>query len=103
MPDNTLQEAQNIVREFVKERNWETPAADILIHLVEETGEVARNILKMKDYGGQHTNDSEINMDEELADMLYLLLKLANETNVNLQEAFSSKIEKTAKRFPVQK
>ena len=100
MEEKTIKEAQELVRKFVDERDWQTPAEDILIHMVEEQGEVARNILAMKNYGGQHVKRSESGMDEELADMLYLLLKLANETNVDLNDALLKKLEKNAKRFP---
>ena len=69
--------------------------------MLEEMGEVARNVLKMKNYGGQHTSNSDQNMDEELADVLYLLLKLANESNVDINAAFQTKMEKNIKRFPI--
>ena len=95
-----IKEAQDLVDKFVKERNWQTPPSDILVHMMEEMGEVARNVLKMKNYGGQHTADSDNNMPEELADVFYLLLKLANESNVDLVDAFSKKMEKNSKRFP---
>jgi len=97
----TIKEAQKIIEDFVKERNWETSESDIVLHLTEELGEIARNILKMKNYGGQHTKYSEINMDEELGDVLYLILKLANQTNINLEEAFIKKIEKIRNKYPV--
>lgn len=100
MEQKNLRELQVYVKNFVDERNWQTPASDILIHMVEELGEVARNVLKMKNYGGQHTADSDHNMHEELADVFYLLLKLANESKVDLVDAFSKKMEKNSKRFP---
>jgi len=95
-----IKEAQEIVNRVVSERKWETPSSDTFIHLVEELGEIARNILKMKNYGGQHTSDSKINLDEELADVFYLLLKLSNENNVDLDKALEKKIEEISKRFP---
>jgi len=100
MASRTLDDAQFFVREFVEQRNWQTSPSDILIHLVEELGEVARNVLILKNYGGQHVEGKKMNMDEELADVLYLLLKLANECNVNLSAAFESKMAKNAQRFP---
>ena len=100
MNQKNLRELQFYVKKFVDERNWQTPASDVLIHMVEELGEVARNVLKMKNYGGQHTSDANHNMGEELADVFYLLLKLSNESNVDLVEAFSQKMEKNSKRFP---
>lgn len=100
MEGKTIKELQEEVNAFVNERKWQTPIDDILIHIVEELGEVARNVLRMKNYGGQHTSDKENNMDEELADLLYLLLKMGNECKVDLGKAFDSKMEKNAKRFP---
>ena len=100
MEDKTIRGMQDYVNNFVMERGWQTPASDILTHIVEELGEVARNVLHMKNYGGQHTSDKDINMDEELADLLYLLLKMSNECNVDLGKAFTLKMEKNAKRFP---
>ena len=90
------QEAQEEVKAFVDARNWDTSESDILVHLTEELGEVARNVLKMKNYGGQHTSESENNMDEELADVFYLLLKMG----IDLRRALDEKMKKNAERFP---
>ncbi len=98
-----IKEAQDAVKKFVEERNWDTPAQEILIHLYEELGEVSRNVLKKSNYGGQHVKESEINMDEELADVFYLLLKLSNKYNVDLSTAFEDKMAKNTKRFNVNK
>lgn len=100
MVEITIKQSQQIVDDFVRERNWQTSASDITLHLVEEMGEIARNVLKMKNYGGQHTQNSEINMDEELADVFYLILKLANETNIDLEKALLTKMEKIRKKYP---
>mgnify|MGYP001573731886 CR=1 FL=1 len=100
MKNLTLEEAQKIVQEFIEERNWQNPPEEIILHMLEEFGEVARNALKLKNYGGQHTSNSPINMDEEIADVFYCLLKLANATNVDLTKAFTEKMDKNRKRFP---
>ena len=100
MQDKTIDELQKYVQKFIEERNWQNSPSEILVHIIEELGEVARNILHMKNYGGQHTSDKKTNMDEELADLLYLLLKMANECKINLAEAFSLKMKKNEQRFP---
>ena len=41
----TIKEAQKIIENFVKERKWETSESDIVLHLIEELGEIARNVL----------------------------------------------------------
>lgn len=100
MENLTLEESQKIVQKFIEERNWQNPPEDIVLHMLEEFGEVARNVLKMKNYGGQHISNSDINMGEELADILYNLLKLANTININLSKEFIEKMDKNRERFP---
>ena len=100
MENKNLKELQEWVKCFVDERGWKNNPGDILTHMVEELGEVARNVLHMKDYGGQHTFKEDINMGEELADLMYLLLKMSNECNVDLGKSFRLKMEKNVKRFP---
>lgn len=61
--------------------------------LTEEVGEVARIIARR--YGEQSEKESDKNKDlgEELADVLFVTLCLANQTKINLQEAFDRKLE----------
>lgn len=69
-----------------------------MAQLTEEVGEVARIIARR--YGEQSEKESDKNKDlgEELADVLFVVLCLANQTGVNLQEAFDNKLELKAKR-----
>jgi len=64
-----------------------------MAQLTEEVGEVARIISRR--YGEQSEKQSDKNKDlgEELADVLFVVLCLANQTGVNLQEAFDKKLE----------
>lgn len=61
--------------------------------LTEEVGEVARIIARR--YGEQSEKESDKNKDlgEELADVLFVTLCLANQTGINLQEAFDRKMK----------
>lgn len=63
-----------------------------MAQLTEEVGEVARIIARR--YGEQSEKESDKNKDlgEELADVLFVLLCLANQTGVDLQEAFDKKL-----------
>lgn len=64
-----------------------------MAQLTEEVGEVARIISRR--YGEQSEKESDKNKDlgEELADVLFVVLCLANQTGVNLQDAFDKKLE----------
>lgn len=66
--------------------------------LSEEVGEVARIISRR--YGEQSEKESDKNKDlgEELADVLFVTLCLANQTGTNLQEAFDKKMQKKTER-----
>ena len=60
--------------------------------LSEEVGEVARVIARQ--YGEQSFKESDNSeLGEELADVLFVVLCLANQTQTNLQEAFEKKLK----------
>ena len=64
-----------------------------MAQLTEEVGEVARIIARR--YGEQSEKESDKNKDlgEELADVIFVVLCLANQTGVNLEESFQKKLE----------
>lgn len=64
-----------------------------LAQLTEEVGEVARIIARR--YGEQSEKESDKNKDlgEELADVIFVVLCLANQTGVDLQTAFEKKLK----------
>ena len=63
-----------------------------MAQLTEEVGEVARIIARR--YGEQSEKESDKNKDlgEELADVVFVVLCLANQTGIDLQEAFAKKM-----------
>ncbi|MGB2117205.1 MAG: nucleotide pyrophosphohydrolase [Flavobacteriaceae bacterium] len=69
-----------------------------MAQLTEEVGEVARIIARR--YGEQSEKESDKTKDlgEELADVVFVVLCLANQTGVNLQEAFEKKLDLKTKR-----
>ncbi len=69
-----------------------------MAQLTEEVGEVARIIARR--YGEQSEKESDKNKDlgEELADVVFVVLCLANQTGVDLQAAFDKKMDIKTKR-----
>jgi NTP pyrophosphatase (non-canonical NTP hydrolase) len=69
-----------------------------MAQLTEEVGEVARIIARR--YGEQSEKESDKNKDlgEELADVVFVVLCLANQTGVDLQEAFDKKMALKSRR-----
>lgn len=69
-----------------------------MAQLTEEVGEVARIIARR--YGEQSEKESDKNKDlgEELADVVFVVLCLANQTGIDLQASFDKKMDKKTKR-----
>jgi NTP pyrophosphatase (non-canonical NTP hydrolase) len=66
--------------------------------LTEEVGELAR--IMARTYGDQSFKESDLkkNLADEMADVLWVLLCLANQTGVDLADAFQKNLEKKTKR-----
>ena len=68
-----------------------------MAQLTEEVGEVARIISRT--YGEQSKKDSDnSDLGRELSDVLFVVLCLANQTGINLQESFDKMMNMKAKR-----
>ncbi len=95
----TLQEAQQLVDDWIKTIGvrYFSPLTNMAI-LTEEVGEVARLISRL--YGEQSFKESDKQRDlgDELADVLWVVLCLANQTGVDLTEALRRNIEKKTQR-----
>ncbi|HWY34083.1 MAG TPA: nucleotide pyrophosphohydrolase [Nitrosopumilaceae archaeon] len=62
--------------------------------LTEEVGEVARIIARRYGEQSEKITDKEKKLDDELADVLFVLICIANQTNINLTEALKRNIDK---------
>jgi len=94
-----IQNAQTAVDEWIKEHGVRYfNELTNMAQLTEEVGEVARIIARR--YGEQSEKESDRNKDlgEELADVMFVVLCLANQTGVNLQESFDKKLQLKAPR-----
>jgi NTP pyrophosphatase (non-canonical NTP hydrolase) len=69
-----------------------------MAQLTEEVGEVARIIARRYGEQSEKESDKDKDLGEELADVLFVVLCLANQTGVNLQEAFDKRMDKKGKR-----
>ncbi len=69
-----------------------------MAQLTEEVGEVARIIARRYGEQSEKESDREMDLGEELADVLFVVLCLANQTGIDLQLAFEKKLEHKARR-----
>jgi len=95
----SIQDAQNQVNEWIKTYGvrYFGELTNMAI-LTEEVGELARVIVRT--YGEQSfkNSDKEHNLADEMADVLWVLICLANQTGVNLTEAFEKNMQKKTTR-----
>lgn len=94
----TLEEAQKQVDSWIKEYGvrYFSELTNMAV-LTEEVGELAR--IMARKYGDQSFKEGEKeNLDDEMADVLWVLLCLANQTGVNLTEAFHRNLKKKTQR-----
>jgi NTP pyrophosphatase (non-canonical NTP hydrolase) len=94
-----LQKAQKTVDDWIKKHG--VRYFDVLTNmaqLTEEVGEVARIISRR--YGEQSEKESDKSKDigEELADVIFVVLCLANQTEVDIQKAFDKKMQLKSQR-----
>jgi NTP pyrophosphatase (non-canonical NTP hydrolase) len=95
----TIQEAQHKVDEWIKEfgvRYFNELTNTAM--LMEEVGEVAR--IMARRYGEQSEKESDKGKDlgDEMADVLFVLICLANQTGINLESALKKNLDKKTNR-----
>jgi NTP pyrophosphatase (non-canonical NTP hydrolase) len=94
----TLKEAQQLVDQWIKTYGvrYFSELTNMTV-LTEEVGELAR--VMARKYGDQSFKEGEkSNLGDEMADVLWVLLCLANQTGVDLTEEFRKTMEKKTKR-----
>lgn len=95
----TIEEAQKQVDQWIKTTGvrYFNELTNLAI-LTEEVGEVARIIVRK--YGEQSFKDSDKDkiLDDELADVLWVLICLANQTGINLTDALKRNFDKKTSR-----
>ena len=95
----TIEEAQKLVDEWIKTYGvrYFSELTNMAI-LTEEVGELARVISRT--YGDQSFKKSDLkaNLADEMADVLWVLICMANQTGINLTEAFEKNMIKKTER-----
>lgn len=99
MEELTLSNAQLQVDRWIKEigKGYFSELTNLGM-LMEEVGELSRVLVRK--YGDQKSKESDLdkNLSEELADVLWIVMALANQTGVDLTTAFRESMEKKTKR-----
>ena len=95
----TIQQAQQKIDEWIKTHGvrYFNELTNMAI-LTEEVGEVAR--IMSRRYGEQSEKESDKNkkLDEELADVMFVLMCIANQTGIDLEKALEENLKKKTSR-----
>ncbi|MDX9918911.1 MAG: nucleotide pyrophosphohydrolase [Paludibacter sp.] len=95
----SISEAQKMVNDWIRQYGvrYFSELTNMTI-LTEEVGELAR--IMARTYGDQSfkKSDEKYNLADEMADVLWVLVCMANQTGVDLTEAFRKNIEKKTNR-----
>lgn len=95
----TIYEAQVLVDKWIQEKGvrYFSELTNTAL-LMEEVGEVAR--VMARKYGEQSTkeNEKDLNLADELADVLFVLICIANQTGVDMDEALVNNLQKKSTR-----
>ncbi len=95
----TIKDAQKLVDDWIKTYGVRYfNELTNMAQLTEEVGEVARIIARR--YGEQSEKESDKNKDlgDEMADVLWVLICLANQTGIDLEQALIKNLDKKTKR-----
>lgn len=98
---SSLWETQNQIDDFIRHNNMLASTESRLLDLVSEVGELSKAHLKATNYGRRKIHDDNVpfGWSEELGDVFFSLICLANVNQVNLEMALDGVLEKYKDRI----
>jgi NTP pyrophosphatase (non-canonical NTP hydrolase) len=95
----SLSNTQRIVDDWIgqfEEGYW--PPLSMLASIIEEVGELAREINSLEGYKTKKSTKTKVSLGEELGDLIFSIVCLANYYKIDLEDVFKKAIEKYTKR-----
>ena len=104
----TIAQLKGKVQRFCEERDWDQyhGAKDLAIGIITEAGELLDHFrFKSNEEVENMLTDQKKRQEiaEEMADVLYFILRLSQKYNIDLDDAFSQKMIKNEGKYPVEK
>jgi NTP pyrophosphatase (non-canonical NTP hydrolase) len=95
----TITQAQKLVDQWIKKYGvrYFSELTNTAM-LMEEVGEVARIMARRYGEQSEKKSDKQKKLDDELADVLFVLICIANQTGIDLQKALEKNLDKKTKR-----
>ena len=106
--ERKIQEVKDLIKKYCEDRDWDQfhGAKDLAIALSIETSELLEHFrFKSKEEVEELFKNlkKKEGIEDEMADILYFLFRLAQKYNIDLSEAFDRKMEYSAKNYPIEK
>ena len=107
-PNTNLQELKNTVKTFCEERDWDPyhNPKDLSIGIITEASDLLEHFrFKSKEEGLkmlQNSGERE-EVSEEMADVLFFLLRMAQRFDIDLSTELEKKLEKNRAKYPISK
>ena len=103
----TIEELKNEVKKFCEDRDWDQfhNPKELVIGISTEANELLE-LFRFKsedDMKRIMNSDKKTAVEEELADVLYFVLRFAQMNDIDLSQAIENKIEKNNKKYPIEK
>ena len=98
MEKKSLRQIQDKVNDWILEHGGYWPPLAMLSAVIEEIGELAREINHLEGYKPKKSKKRESDLGEELADLLFSIICIANHYNIDLNEKIYYIMKKYSKR-----
>ncbi len=98
MEKKSLRQIQDKVNDWILEHGGYWPPLAMLSAVIEEIGELAREINHLEGYKPKKPKKRESDLGEELADLLFSIICIANHYNIDLNEKIYYIMKKYSKR-----
>ena len=95
----TIKETQGLVDDWIKKHGvrYFSELTNMAV-LTEEVGEVARIMARRYGDQSEKASDKKVNLADEMADVLFVLICLANQTGIDLEKALQQNLQKKTRR-----
>lgn len=103
----TIEELKNVVKRFCEDRDWDQfhNPKELAIGIATEAGELLQRFRfkSEEDMANMMQSSTKQAIEEELADVLYFVLRFAQMNDIDLSDALVNKVRKNDEKYPVQK
>ena len=96
--ENLLKEIQEIVDNWIQKHGGYWSSLSMICAIMEELGEVAREVNSLEGFKPKKSNILDSNLGEELADLLFSIVCVANHYKIDLGKEFNKIIKKYSNR-----